>query len=188
MTASLLETLNILRSKKQCDTREVADLITAAGSMAELYRCLMRDPRPEDRPIVIQLLKYETKEHEQHDGLSQHLMICSYLLARHGNVEDCLLIWEAKIANFSTFLGVKDVLLVRAGIDETICFLRNNSPRHRRSLRSLLFLNPPVSKSALASAAALKHIEKAFNAGRFVDLEVEFEDIRCSCQRSLAIA
>ncbi len=187
MADSLLEILNEVRSQEQCDEHDVRKLITVAGSMRELYRLLLHEPRPENRPIVIQLLKYETKEHEQHDGLSQHLIICSYLLARHGYVEDCLLIWEAKIANFSTFLGVNDVLLVSAGIDETICFLRNNSPKQRSSYRSLLFLNTPVSKSALSSAAALEHIEKALNGGRFVDREREFEEIKRFCQRSLAI-
>ena len=53
---------------------EVADLITKAGSMRELYWLLMHDPLPEDRLIVLHLLKYGTIEHVQHQGLSEHLI------------------------------------------------------------------------------------------------------------------
>jgi len=188
MADSLLETLNTLRRKALCDAHEVGDLITEAGSMAELYRCLMNDPHPEDRPIVTHLLQHETKEHEQHDGLSDRLIISSYLLASYGNVDDCLLIWDAKMANFSTFLGLSDVLLVGAGIEETIRFLRQKSPRRRWSFRALFNSETPVNEAALASAAALKQIEKAVKAGRFDELQVKFDEIKRHCTRSLTIA
>ena len=185
MTDSALKTLCELRSKKQCEAREVAGLIIKAGSMRELYRLLMHDPRPEDRLIVIHLLKYETLEHEQNEGLSDHLIICAYLLARHGNVEDCLLIWDAKIANFSTFLGLSSVLLVGAGIDETIRFLRTKLPKRRLSFRFLFNSRTPRNDSALESAAALRHIEYILKAGRFADKEEKVDKIKSMCMRFL---
>ena len=187
MADSLLETLNSVRSKGRCDEHALRNLLIVAGSMSPLYRCLMNDPRPEDRAIVTHLVRYETQAHEQHDGLCDHLIISSYLLASHGNVDDCLLLWDAKMANFSTYLGLSDVLLVGAGIEETIHFLRQRSPRRRFSFRSFFNLETP-DKAAIAAAAALGHIERAVEAGRFKELEVKFDGIKKYCEKSLGIA
>lgn len=185
MADSLLEELNRLRGKALCEVHEVGGLIAAAGSMAELYRRLMDDPCPEDRKIVTHLLRYETFEHMQHQGLSSHLIVCAYLLASHGNVNDCLLIWDAKLANFSTFLGLSEVFLVGAGLEETICFLRQQSTRRRWSLRALFNSGMPVDKTAIASAQALKHIEEAVNANRFAELKEKHAELKRYCREIL---
>ena len=185
MADSLLEELNRLRGKALCEAHEVGGLIAVAGSMAELYRRLMDDPRPEDRTIVTHLLRYETFEHMQHQGLSNHLIVCAYLLASHGDVDDCLLIWDAKTANFSTYLGLSEVLLVGAGLEETICFLRQQSTRWRWSLRSLFNLGMPVNKTAIASAQAIEHIEEAVNANRFAELEEKHGKLKRFCSEIL---
>ncbi len=184
MTDSFHDLLTRLRSQRSCEPQEVSQLIIAAGSIEHLLLFVMNDPRTEDRPIVTHLIRFLTMEHGQHQGLSACLIGCSYLLASYGNVEDCLLIWEAKMANFSTFLGLWDVLLVGAGVEETMGFLRQKSARPW-SFRSLLRARTPAEKIGLESKEAMKHIKKALKAGRLADREAQLEGIKQFCIRNL---
>jgi hypothetical protein len=184
MTDSFPEQLSRLRMKPTCEAQEVGELIIAAGSMEELLLILINDSRPEDRPIVTQLIRYLTMEHGQHEGLSVCLIGCSYLLANNGNVEDCLLIWEAKMANSSAFMGLWDVLLVGAGVEETMSYLRQKSAR-QWSFRSLFRPWTPAEKTGRETKEAMRHIKKALKAGRFENREAQIEGVKRFCIRNM---
>jgi hypothetical protein len=53
----------------------------------------------------------------------ENLMFACYLLTLHNQIEDCLLIWEAKYADFDTYCGLDTQLVVFAGVTETMDFL-----------------------------------------------------------------
>lgn len=184
MRDSFPEQLSRLRSKPTCEAIEVCELIVAAGSIEKLLMVLLDDPRTEDRPIVTHLIRFLTMDHRQDDGLSASLIGCSYLLASYGNVEDCVLIWEAKMANFSTFLGLRDVLLVGAGVEETICFLRQKSARPW-SFRAMFRPRTAAEIIGFESKRAMKHIKKALKAGRLADRKAQLDGIKQFCIRYL---
>ena len=68
------------------------------------------------RELLISLLRAEIEDYNQCDGLGDNMIASAYLLAIQRNPEDCLLLWEAKAANFSTSLGLRDVILIGAGM------------------------------------------------------------------------
>jgi len=53
----------------------------------------------------------------------EDLMLGAYLVGLHQQVEDCLLVWEAKQVDFDTYSGVDVQLIVFAGVQATFDFL-----------------------------------------------------------------
>ena len=88
---------------------------------------LCADVGAEDRNIALFLLHDEARAHESSDGYSDELGKCAYMLFLIGNVEDSLAIWRAKQTNFDTSCGVHVQLLVGAGLESTLTFLRASS-------------------------------------------------------------
>ncbi|OXA93109.1 hypothetical protein [Flavobacterium hercynium] len=84
------------------------------------------------------------------------LMLASYILGLHKNVEDCLKIWEAKTIDFDTYCGLDIQLTVFAGVEETINFLKNQTD--------------DISKKAL------EYIEICKSSGDFDYLEEYFSE------------
>lgn len=56
------------------------------------------------------------------------IMFACYLLGLHGQVEDSLEIWKAKITDFDTHCAVDIELMVFAGVDETLTYLEKQEP------------------------------------------------------------
>lgn len=79
------------------------------------------------------------------------VMLGCYLLRLHGHVEDCLKVWQAKTVDFDTYCGVDVQLVVFAGVDPTIAYLRTQT-----------------SKEA---ADALEYISDCAEGGDFDELE-----------------
>jgi hypothetical protein len=112
---------------------------------------LNRDLRDTDRRLVRYLLKQEILMHEESWGVNENIKLCAYLLYRLGHVEDALLIWRAKSTNFDTGCGVDVQLLVGAGLERTVEYLKEQG-----------------SKEA---AGAISYIEECVKTGDFNNLE-----------------
>ena len=85
------------------------------------------------------------------------LMLFSYILGMHKNMEDCLKIWEAKTVDFDTFCLVDIQLVVFAGLEETIAFFK--------------------SQESDESKDALKYVEECKEAGDFENIENYFSEV-----------
>jgi hypothetical protein len=79
------------------------------------------------------------------------LMLASFLLGMHGQVEDSLKVWEAKRVDFDAYCGVDIRLVPFAGVDETISFLHTQTDDEAKE--------------------TLKYILTCSKAGDFDDLE-----------------
>jgi hypothetical protein len=82
-----------------------------------------------DRPFALALLNrlIELRKDLSNEISMYDLMLASFLIGRHGQVEDSLKIWEAKRVDFDTFCGVDIQLVPFAGVDKTIAFLQTQA-------------------------------------------------------------
>jgi hypothetical protein len=86
---------------------------------------LNRTLHEEDHYFAQYLLEQEIAHHRGlSGGVYEGIKLCAYLLFRLDHVEDSLLIWRAKATNFDTHCGVDVQLLVAAGVQETLNWLR----------------------------------------------------------------
>jgi hypothetical protein len=81
-----------------------------------------------NREFAIYLLKrfIELRKDPEFELWIEDLMMASYMVGIHGNVEDSLLIWEAKYADFDTYCGMDGELIAFSGLAQTINFLETN--------------------------------------------------------------
>jgi len=78
-----------------------------------------------DRPLIHYLLEQEILYHRAlPGGVYESIKLCAYLLFRLGHVEDSIKIWRAKATNFDTHCGVDVQLLVAAGVEATLTWLK----------------------------------------------------------------
>jgi hypothetical protein len=93
----------------------------------DVLEALNRTLRDEDRRLILYLLDQEVRYHKSlPGGVYESIKLCAYLLFRLGYVEDSLSIWHAKTTNFDTHCGVDVQLLVAAGVEETLAWLKLN--------------------------------------------------------------
>jgi len=79
-----------------------------------------------DRALARYILRLDIQSHGGGDwGMSDYIRLSAFLLYKIANVEDVPLLWEAKRANFDTFCGLDIQLLVGAGVDNTLGYLRD---------------------------------------------------------------
>jgi hypothetical protein len=82
-----------------------------------------------NRDFALQFVKSSTGArsqpypHGQEIGV-ETLMLASYILGLHQNVEDCMKIWESKTTDFDTMCGFDIQLIVFTGLQKTIDYLR----------------------------------------------------------------
>src|SRR5882762_5775666 len=82
----------------------------------------------QDRPFIHYLLEQEILYHRAvPGGVDESIKLCAYLLFRLGHVEDSLIIWRAKTTNFDTHCGVDAQLLVAAGVENTLTWLKQQT-------------------------------------------------------------
>lgn len=81
----------------------------------------------------------------------EDLMFACFIVTLHKNIEDCLLIWEAKNADFDTYCGLDIQLVPFMGLPATIAYLQAS--------------NDPEAKKAL------DYINKCYDGGDFEELE-----------------
>jgi len=117
--------LSVLRCKMEPAPDGEPDDVNAEFREA-LCRELNRTLQKEDRYFIHYLLEQEILYHRAlPGGVYFNIQRCAYLLFRLGYVDDSLLIWRAKTVNFDTHCGVDVQLLVGAGVEDTIAWLKN---------------------------------------------------------------
>lgn len=79
-----------------------------------------------DRDDIRKLLKEEI-ENEENAENHECLRVLCFLLFSIGNVEDCELIWKAKMLNMDTGCMVDTVLLCGAGYEKTLEYIENKA-------------------------------------------------------------
>ena len=109
-----------------------------------------------DRELARYILKLYIASHQGDWGMSDDIRLSAFLLFKIGNVEDSLLIWQAKECNFDTFCGLDIQLTVGAGVEKTIAYLKN------------------LNDSSAAAAAA--YITECRDSGDFKSLDNYTED------------
>jgi hypothetical protein len=87
---------------------------------------------------------------------TETLMLSAYLLGLHQNVEDCLKIWKSKTTDFDTYCGFDIQLVVFAGVEKTIEYLKTNKSEE--------------------SEDALKYIKECQKSGDFDEIEDYFSE------------
>jgi hypothetical protein len=95
-------------------------------------------PKLEDRDEILNLLITEI-ENEDHECMR---VLC-FMLFYIGVVEDCEIIWRAKMLNMDAGCMIDGNFLCGAGYDETLCYLDKKAilPRLRN------YLQPPFDKN-----------------------------------------
>ncbi|WBW99489.1 hypothetical protein [Oceanirhabdus sp. W0125-5] len=81
-------------------------------------------PKEEYRDEIKELL-IEEIENEEYTESHECLRVLCFLLFSIGNVEDCELIWKAKMLNMDAGCMVDVVFLCGAGYNETISYIGN---------------------------------------------------------------
>lgn len=109
-----------------------------------------------DRTFATHLLGTFISIRKQPKGFmpADYLMLACYILGLHNHVEDSLMIWKAKIADFDTYCGLDIQLIVFAGVQETIQFL---SEQHTEEGKE-----------------AFKYVSGCYESGDFDDIETYF--------------
>ncbi|BDD10837.1 hypothetical protein FUAX_32690 [Fulvitalea axinellae] len=81
-----------------------------------------------NREFALDLLAFviENRQKENYNiGDGENIMFASYLVGLHKHVEDCLVIWKAKTIDFDASCLVDIQLVVFAGVDITLKYLKN---------------------------------------------------------------
>lgn len=80
-----------------------------------------------NRPFALALLNkfIQLRKHPENENYiaMEDLMLASFILGMHQQIEDCLKVWEAKNVDFDSFCGVDIQLVPFAGVAETIAYL-----------------------------------------------------------------
>ena len=77
-----------------------------------------------NRSFSIQLLNQiiaKRKDIDNEIGSIDNIMFSCYLIALCGQLEDSLLVWQAKKVDFDTYCGVDIQLTVFSGVSKTVC-------------------------------------------------------------------
>lgn len=135
----------------------VPDLLYALEEGAfrkDLVNHFRRQPERAFARALVNNLVAQRRGDSDH-GLHETLLLACYLLGLARQVEDCLVIWEAKTTDFDTFCGLDVQLVVFAGADDTIAYLETQGSDEARE--------------------ALEYIVKCNEAGDFLDLPSYFD-------------
>lgn len=146
--------------------KELINIYNETGSLTEdQYKSILEDYRVEtidalrsvpNHKFALALLNLVVDARlKRHDfGSGDNIMFASYLLGLHDKVEDSLRIWEAKISDFDSYCHVDIQLVVFAGVDKTLNYLR--------SIENDL------------GPSAIEYIKGCQKAGDFSDLDAYF--------------
>jgi hypothetical protein len=109
-----------------------------------------------NRKFAIALLDnvIDKRKNSEEEGNGDNIMFACYLLGIHGQLEDSLLIWQAKNTDFDSYAYVDIQLVVFAGVDKTLRYLD--------------------SLKTEESTKAIKYIKDCSDAGDFDELENYF--------------
>lgn len=104
------------------------------------------------RGFAVSLLKeFIALRKTDYEASGEDLMFASLLLGFHGHIEDCLVLWEAKMTDFDMYCMFDTTLILFGGIKETIQFLEKQDSKEAKD--------------------ALEFISPIYQAGNFNDIE-----------------
>ena len=86
-------------------------------------------PKPQDIPVVRELLASQIAAAEEEEDDSGLMKLCCIQLFSNGEVSDSILIWAAKRSSFDNGINIDVQLLCGAGLDQTIDYLRTLNSR-----------------------------------------------------------
>lgn len=75
---------------------------------------------------IKRLLEEEIINHDDNEGCGEYLRVLCFMIFFIGHVEDCELIWKAKMLNMDTGCMLDVGLLCGAGFEQTIDFISQN--------------------------------------------------------------
>lgn len=94
----------------------------------ELLMKYSPNPKLEDRIEIRKLLFHEIEHEDDNDNESHEPMrVLCFLLFQIGNVEDCEIIWKAKMLNMDAGCMIDGVLLCGAGYNEILNYLESKN-------------------------------------------------------------
>lgn len=104
------------------------------------------------RDFALSLLKeFIALRKTDYETSGEDLMFAGLLLGLHGHIEDCLILWEAKMTDFDMHCMFDTSLVLFGGITETIQFLEEHKSKEAKD--------------------ALEFIRPIYQAGNFEDIE-----------------
>jgi hypothetical protein len=107
--------------------RLLEDEQNSSPAIVEYFR--QRSNRELLLTLLNKLIEYRDRPWGSEDPISVvPMMFVSYLLGLHQQVEDCLRIWDAKTVDFDTYCGFDIQLVVFAGLEKTVTFLKQQDP------------------------------------------------------------
>ena len=117
---------NVRQTSPELPPNDLLDLINDPEFRYSVCRELNKSVGTTDRALGRHLLQLDIDSlRGESSGMTDELRLSALLLYKIGNVEDAPLLWEAKTVNFDTVCGLDIQLLVGAGVDETIAYLRD---------------------------------------------------------------
>jgi len=149
------ETLIETYTAKETFSPDIIDKLRSNPSL-RLGLCNYLRTEPNHAFAVALLRKLIDLRKEAAPGVGiEDLMLGAYLVGLHGQVEDCLLVWDAKEVDFDAYSGVDVQLVVFAGIEATFDFLE--------------------AQHTDKSGEILAYLQDCRQAGDFDDLEDYFD-------------
>lgn len=77
-----------------------------------------------NRAFTLRLLDRLTQKRRNGEGISgDSLMLAAFMLGKHGHIEDCVAIWNAKSVDFDAYCYVDIQLVVFGGVSATLAYL-----------------------------------------------------------------
>lgn len=105
-------------------------------------------PSVENRKEIKELLEYEINNYIE--GSSEYLRVLCGMLFCIGNVEDNVLIWQAKMINFDVGCMIDIEFLFGAGIKETLDYIAGKEELAKmRSFLQTYNLEEPINKEEI---------------------------------------
>lgn len=103
---------------------------------AQVLWGLQVDRGPADLPLLRFLLEQEAVANRESPlgGMSDELRMAALFVAEHGAAPDVWLQWQAKQANYDTWFGLDDALLLAAGVPATVDEVRSSDRPERDEL------------------------------------------------------
>ena len=148
---------------------EIIDELRISGTLTKLtikeieenrtlrHELLQYFVKNKNRDFILNFLNVltELRRDPHNAGISgDSLMLACFLLGKHGQIEDCMKIWETKRIDFDTYCYVDIQLVVFAGVQKTIEYMESHTSNEARQ--------------------ALEYVIACSEAGDFDDLEQYF--------------
>jgi len=135
---------------------QVNSILTDDGLRSYAVKYLRQNPNREFAKAILEKVLRKRRNQDFEMGTNDNIMFSCYLVGLHINVEDSLIVWQAKNVDFDAYCGVDVQLLAFAGVDNTLKYLKALDTEESRK--------------------AIDYIVKSKEAGDFDDIESYFSE------------